>query len=62
MAVEKIYLVEQDGKKRLVKGKSQLAVRNGVAKESIDVRVATQEELVGLVQSGTVVETLDAGE
>lgn len=57
----RIYLVtERDNSaKRLVRAVSQAAARNHVVRETLSVRVASQEALVSLLGSGRAVE--DAG-
>lgn len=52
-----IYLIEIGGKHRLVEANNKQVARNYVAERMMTVSLATQQELVELVGSGTKVES-----
>jgi len=52
-----IYLIEIGGEHRLVEANNKQVARNYVAERMMTVSLATQQELVELVGSGTKVES-----
>lgn len=60
--VTRIYLVRHTdtGAERLVRAANAVQARNHAARDTIDVNVATQDQLVALLTSGTTVAVEEA--
>lgn len=56
MAQQRIYLVTHGDDKRLIRAISQANARNHIARNSITVQVASQDDIVALVSTGQKVE------
>lgn len=56
----RIYTVERDGKKRLVRASHPSVALTHVARSEYDVRVATQNDLESLLPQGVKVEDVKA--
>lgn len=62
MTTKRIYVVQKAGteQRRLIRASNVAQARNHVARDTLQVAVASQDELVSLVSGGARVE--DAGE
>lgn len=56
MAQQRIYLVTHGDNKRLIRAISQANARNHIARNSIAVAVASQDDIVALISTGQKVE------
>lgn len=56
MAQQRIYLVTHGDDKRLIRAISQANARNHIARNSIAVAVASQDDIVALISTGQKVE------
>lgn len=56
MAQQRIYLAAHGNDKRLIRATSQANARNHIARNSITVQVASQDDIVALVSTGQKVE------
>jgi hypothetical protein len=56
MAQQRIYLTTHGNDKRLIRATSQANARNHIARNSITVQVASQDDIVALVSTGQKVE------
>lgn len=57
---KRIYIVKDNDARRLIRAANVAQARNHVARDTLQVAVASQDELVSLVSGGARVE--DAGE
>lgn len=53
----RIYLVKTGSGARLIRASSRIAARNHVARESITSEVASQDQIVDMIEAGIKVET-----
>jgi len=53
---QRIYLAKHGESKRLIRASTPTAARNYIARDSIQVEVATQDDLVNMIGIGRVVE------
>lgn len=60
MAQQRIYLAAHGDAKRLIRATSQANARNHIARNSITVAVASQDDIVALVSGGHKVEETSA--
>lgn len=60
MAQQRIYLTAHGDDKRLIRATSQAIARNHIARNSIAVTVASQDDIVALVSAGRKVEETSA--
>lgn len=52
MSQQRIYLTTHGNDKRLIRATSQANARNHIARNSITVQVASQDDIVALVSTG----------
>ena len=57
----RIYIATHGESKRLIRANTPSAARNHIARDSITVKVASQDDLVKMVSAGRVVEETQAG-
>lgn len=57
----RLYLATTNGTKRLVRANTAAAVRNHIAKDTIEVEVASPDDTYKLAQAGVKVEETTAG-
>lgn len=57
---QRLYVAEQGGTKRLIRAANPAVVRNHVARDTIQVKVATTMEVFELAQAGAKVEETSA--
>lgn len=62
MAVKRIYVVSTAGSTRLIEAVSKASAISFVAKSMIEGRVASQQDLVGLIMDGVLVEGVASDE
>ena len=57
----RIYLATHGEAKRLIRASTPAAARNHIARDSIVVEVASQDDLVRMVSAGRTVEEITSG-
>ena len=61
MSKQRIYIAKHGESKRLIRASTPAAARNHIARDSIMVDVASQDDLVEMISKGRVVEETTEG-